>query len=115
MRSQQFIQPVQYFRNPQILGAVHGFGKSAPKLAQQCFPIGPTAGNIVQAVFQVRREVIGDIAGEIAFQKGCDNPTPVFGLEAAFFQAHVIPILKNGNDTGVGGRPTDAKLFHGFY
>src|SRR5690606_8643625 len=56
------------------------------------------------------REVIGNIAGEEALEKGCQEAARILCKETILFGADVSPVLQDLDRRGVSRGPADAEL-----
>ena len=111
VRRQNLLQLVDDVADLQILGFAHGGREIRPEIAQQLLPVQLAVGDFVQLLFQVGREVIGDIAVEEAVEEGGDQPALVFGHEALAVHLHIGAVAQGGDDRGIGRGPADAQLF----
>ena len=58
-----------------------GAGKIRPEIAQHLLPVELVVGDMVEFLLKLGGEIIADIAGEEAFQKGRDETALVFGMK----------------------------------
>ncbi len=110
MGCEQIVDLVQNLAHTQFSRAVHGGGEILPEIPQHHLPIHIAGGNRVQAAFQIGGKVVFHITMEITFQKGRDQAALVFREEAFAVQNHIIAVLQNSQDGGVGGRPANAQF-----
>src|SRR5206468_5720584 len=78
VRRKNLVQLVDDVADLEILGLAHRGREVLPEIAQQLLPVQLAVGDFVQLLFQVGREVIGDIAVEEAVEEGGDQPALVF-------------------------------------
>ena len=84
----------------------------APELAQNLFPVEFAGGNLVELLFEARREIIFHIAVEEILQERCDQPSPSVGKELALVDDDIVAILQGLERRRVSRGPPDAELFH---
>ena len=111
MRAQIPVQRVDHVADREFRGPAHRRGKPAPEVLQHRLPLAFAPGDPVELVFEVRREVVLDIAVEESGQERGDDAAPVFRHEPPALQPHIVPLLEHAQDLGVGRRAADAELF----
>ncbi len=112
MRGEHLVQGVEHLGDSQILGRFHREGEVAPEVAQHLLPIDLVRRDLVQLLFEIRREIIFHIAGEEALEEGRDEAPLVLGDETLLLQLHIFAVPQHREHGGIGGRPADAELFH---
>src|SRR6185437_9469556 len=96
---------------PRILGAGHGGGEIAPEILEHLLPGDMAVGDLVELVLEIGGEIVFDIALEEARQERGHEPAAVLRDETLLVEPHIVAVLQDLNDRGVGGRPADAELF----
>ncbi len=100
------------------LGTVDGFVllfdqflERRPEALHQRHPVFLATADRIEFVFELRGEVVVDVAGEVAAQELADRATHVGRAEAARVERHVLAREQGLDDAGVGRRTTDAEFF----
>ena len=112
VRAELLIEGVDDLGDGEVLGFGHGGGEGFPETAHHLLPVDLAAGDVVQPVLHPGGEVVLDVTLEEADEEGGDEPAAVLGPEALLLQPHIIALLQDRDDRGVGRWPADAKLFH---
>ena len=73
------------------------------------------AGNLVEAVFHLRGEIVVHQLTEVCFQTVSDDLTHFFRIETAVFNAYVATVLDRRDDGRVGRRTTNTAFFQLFH
>src|SRR5579863_8842737 len=110
MPAELLVERFEYVADLEILGAVDRIREVAPEIAQYLLPVDPPARDVVELVFQIGGEIVFDIALEKAGEESGHQPATVLRYEAALVEPHVIAILQNLNDRGIGRGPADAEF-----
>ena len=82
-----------------------------PELGEQVLPVLAPVRHGVEFVFHPGGEIVGDIALEEPFQKGCEKSPGFLCEETVFLGPHIITVLQHLDRRGIGGRAADAELF----
>ena len=112
MWAENVIHHVDDFSDPQFLGFFNQRVEVCPERRQDIFPLKTPARNVIQLLFKISGEVIFHVTAEEVGQECNHDPAPLSRDKSLLIQAHVFPVLQDGNDRRVRGRTTDAQLFH---
>ena len=81
-----------------FLGFLKLIGKIAEEAVENFLPLCLMAGNLIEAVFHLRGEVIVHQLAEVRFQTVGDNLPHFFSIETTVLNANVSTILNGRND-----------------
>src|SRR5690606_17768511 len=82
----------------------------APERFEQRLPLRAPARHVIELFLHSCREVIGNIAGEEALEKGSQEAARILCKETILFGADVSPVLQDLDRRGVSRGPADAEL-----
>lgn len=72
------------------------------------------AGNLIEAVFHLRGEVVVHQFAEVGFQAVSDDLTHFFRIETTVFNTNVTAVLNGRNNRRIGGRTANTAFFQLF-
>ena len=114
MRFENFVDLVENLGDPEFSRFCNRRREILPEPFQQVVIIHLTRRHFIKFVLKARREVILHILFEVVRQEDSDQTAFVLRDQATFILGHIIAVLNRGHDRGIGGRATDAQLFHLF-
>ncbi len=82
------------------------------ELVQHGLPLALALGDVVEVFFHAGGEAVVHQIVETLRKALGDDVAHLLGVETTVVQRHVAAILDGGNDRSIGGRTTDAALFH---
>ena len=112
VRPQHVVQRIQHLGDAQILYFIDRANETDPEIPQHLLPGDLVVGNPVELLFEVRSEVILDVAGEEVLQEGDHDAALVLAMQPLLLELDVAAVLQHLQNRGVGRRPADAEFFH---
>src|SRR5690606_33921257 len=110
MAAELLVELLDDVGDPELLGAFDSGVEIAPEVAQHLLPVGATAGDLVELVLELGREVVTHDPLEEAGEERGHEPAAVLGNEALLLEPHVFAILQHLKDRGVSRGPADSEL-----
>src|SRR5216684_601193 len=114
VRPQHVVERIQHLGDAEILDLVDGADEVAPEIPQHLLPRDFVVGDAVELFFQIRGEIIFDVAREEVLQERDDDAALVLAMQALLLELDVAAVLQHLQDRGIGRGTADAELFHAF-
>src|SRR5262249_15795232 len=113
--TENFVERIEDSANAQFADLFDRDAKILPELAQEVLPRQFARGDLVELGFEIRSEIVFDIAPEETLQEGRHDSPAIVRNEAVLLHRDVIALAQLLQDRGVGGWAADAQLLQLFH